>query len=51
MESTLPVLQRVGEVEFVSAGDVITDQFTQVTLSSHEADQRNGFFVLRLDKL
>ena len=41
VEPALPVRQHVGEVELLDPGHVLTDQFPQVTLPSHEADDRD----------
>ena len=44
--------QHVGEVELLDAGHVLADQFPQVTLPGHEADDRHGAFGLAgLDQL
>ena len=42
MEPTFPVREHVGEVERLDAGDVLADQVPEVTLSGHEADDRDG---------
>ena len=41
VEPALPVRQHVGEVELLDPGDVLADQFPQVTLAGDEADDRD----------
>ena len=52
VEPAFPMAQHVREIELVDAGDVLADEFPQVTLPGDEADDRHRAFGLPgLDEL
>ncbi len=52
VEAALPMAQDVGKIELLDARHVVADQIAQITLPSHEADDRyRSFGLAGLDQL